>query len=220
MNIAIDGPAGAGKSTIAKRLAEKLGFLYLDTGAMYRAVALKTMRAGIAYTDDAMIERMLADTAVDIRHENGVQKILLDGEDVSEKIRENEVSKAASAVAARKCVRLKMVELQREIARGNNVILDGRDIGTYVLPHAEVKSYLTAAVQERARRRYAELQAKGAECKLDEIEKEIAERDYNDMHRDFAPLRQADDATAVDSSDMTIDEVADFMLRIVREKRA
>ncbi|MDE6397792.1 MAG: (d)CMP kinase [Clostridiales bacterium] len=220
MNIAIDGPAGAGKSTIAKRLAEKLGYLYLDTGAMYRAVALKTMRAGLAYNDENGIDRMLSQTAVEIRHDNGVQKIFLDGEDVSEKIRENEVSKAASAVAARKCVRLKMVELQREIARGNNVILDGRDIGTYVLPHAEAKFYLTASVAERARRRYAELQAKGADCALEQIEKDIAERDYNDMHRDFAPLRQADDATVVDSSDMTIDEVADFMLQTVREKRA
>ncbi|MCI8459318.1 MAG: (d)CMP kinase [Clostridia bacterium] len=220
MNIAIDGPAGAGKSTIAKRLAEQLGFLYLDTGAMYRAVALKALRGRIALDSEKDVEEMLRQTHIDVRHEQGVQKVYLDGQDVSEAIRENEVSKAASAVSALKCVRMQMVEAQRRIAAGRDTILDGRDIGTFVLPHADVKFYLTASVQERAKRRCAELQAKGNACVLEDIQKDIAQRDYNDMHRDFAPLRQADDAVVVDSSRMTVDEVAAHMLRIVREKQA
>ena len=220
MKIAIDGPAGAGKSTIAKKLAGELGFVYLDTGAMYRAVALKMLNLQIEPTDSKRVEETLEKTAIEIRYENGVQKVFLDGWDVSEKIREHAVSKAASDFSALPCVRIKMVELQRELAEKRNTILDGRDIGTFVLPNAEIKFFLTASVDERAKRRHAELSAKGINCLFEEIKRDIEQRDYNDSHREFAPLKKADDAITVDTTSMSIEQVAAHMLAIVRKKEA
>ena len=218
MNIAIDGPAGAGKSTIAKRLSGELGFLYLDTGAMYRAVALAMLGKNVPADNESEVAKVLETADIDIRYENGKQKVFLGGEDVSERIREHSVSKAASDFSALPCVRLKMVELQREIAGKTDTILDGRDIGTYVLPKAEIKFFLTASVEERARRRYAELKEKGADCTLDGIRKDIETRDYNDSHRAFAPLKKADDAVEIDTTGMSRDEVANFMGGIVNGK--
>ncbi len=220
MKIAIDGPAGAGKSTIAKLLASELGFVYLDTGAMYRAVALKMLNEKIELADVASVEKTLEKTSVEIRYDNGTQKILLDGEDVSDIIREHAVSKAASDFSALPCVRLKMVELQRAFAEKRDTILDGRDIGTFVLPNAEFKFFLTASVDERAKRRFTELKNKGAECVLEDIKRDIEQRDYNDSHREFAPLKKADDAITVDTTSMSIKEVAEHMLALVRKKEA
>lgn len=219
MNIAIDGPAGAGKSTIAKKLAATLGILYLDTGALYRTVALKMLKCDVRVDDEQNVARVLAQTKIEVRYEEGAQRVYLDGEDVGDRIRENHVSAAASAVAALPCVRSALLSLQRDIAHSTDTVLDGRDIGSFVLPDADCKFYLTASVDERARRRYAELTAKGTACTIEEIRKDIEARDYNDMHRAVSPLVKAQDAVVVDSSDMTPDEVADYMLRIVREKR-
>ena len=201
MKIAIDGPAGAGKSTIAKLLAKKLGILYLDTGAMYRAVGLKAIENGVDVTDETAVKKMLDSTTVDVKSEEGVQHVYLDGKDVTGKIREHRVSKAASDISAVPCVRYKMVDLQREIAARCDTVLDGRDIGTFVLPNAEYKIFLTASVAERARRRYEELKAKGEECTLESVASDIEKRDYNDSHRALAPLRKADDAVEIDTSD-------------------
>lgn len=219
MNIAIDGPAGAGKSTIAKLLAAKLGILYLDTGAMYRAVGLKALNTGVDISDAAAVEKMLADTEIDVTQENGVQHVYLDGNDVSSVIRENAVSKAASDISAVPCVRYKMVELQREIASRCDTVLDGRDIGTFVLPNAEYKIYLTASAEERAKRRYAELKAKGSTLTLEQIKDDIVKRDYNDSHRALAPLKKADDATEVDTTAMSIDDVVGRIYAIIGAKK-
>lgn len=219
MNIAIDGPAGAGKSTIAKLLAAKLGILYLDTGAMYRAVGLKALNTGVDISDEAAVEKMLADTKIDVTQENGVQHVYLDGNDVSSAIRENAVSKAASDISAVPCVRYKMVELQREIASRCDTVLDGRDIGTFVLPNAEYKIFLTASSEERAKRRYAELKAKGSTLTLEQIKDDIVKRDYNDSHRTLAPLKKADDATEVDTTAMSIDDVVGRIYAIIGAKK-
>lgn len=219
MNIAIDGPAGAGKSTIAKLLAAKLGILYLDTGAMYRAVGLKALNTGVDISDEAAVEKMLADTKIDVTQENGVQHVYLDGNDVSSAIRENAVSKAASDISAVPCVRYKMVELQREIASRCDTVLDGRDIGTFVLPNAEYKIFLTASAEERAKRRYAELKAKGSTLTLEQIKDDIVKRDYNDSHRTLAPLKKADDATEVDTTAMCIDDVVGRIYAIIGAKK-
>lgn len=219
MNIAIDGPAGAGKSTIAKLLAAKLGILYLDTGAMYRAVGLKALNTGVDISDAAAVEKMLADTKIDVTQENGVQHVYLDGNDVSSAIRENAVSKAASDISAVPCVRYKMVELQREIASRCDTVLDGRDIGTFVLPNAEYKIFLTASAEERAKRRYAELKAKGSKLTLEQIKDDIVKRDYNDSHRTLAPLKKADDATEVDTTAMSIDDVVGRIYAIIGAKK-
>lgn len=219
MNIAIDGPAGAGKSTIAKLLAAKLGILYLDTGAMYRAVGLKALNTGVDISDAAAVEKMLADTKIDVTQENGVQHVYLDGNDVSSTIRENAVSKAASDISAVPCVRYKMVELQREIASRCDTVLDGRDIGTFVLPNAEYKIFLTASAEERAKRRYAELKAKGSTLTLEQIKDDIVKRDYNDSHRTLAPLKKADDATEVDTTAMSIDDVVGRIYAIIGAKK-
>lgn len=219
MNIAIDGPAGAGKSTIAKLLAAKLGILYLDTGAMYRAVGLKALNTGVDISDAAAVEKMLADTKIDVTQENGVQHVYLDGNDVSSAIRENAVSKAASDISAVPCVRYKMVELQREIASRCDTVLDGRDIGTFVLPNAEYKVFLTASAEERAKRRYAELKAKGSTLTLEQIKDDIVKRDYNDSHRTLAPLKKADDATEVDTTAMSIDDVVGRIYAIIGAKK-
>lgn len=212
LNIAIDGPAGAGKSTAAKIIAEKLGILYLDTGAMYRAIGLKALRLGIDTRDTERIAAMLPDTAVTIKYIDGSQNIFLDGENVTPYIRENKVSMAASDVSAIPAVRVKLVELQRDIARNNDCILDGRDIGTYVLPSAEYKFYITATAEERAKRRHKELTDKGVDISYESVLKDIAERDKNDSTRAFAPLKKADDAFEFDTTTMSIDEVVKRLL--------
>ena len=217
-NIAIDGPAGAGKSTIAKQLAKELSFIYVDTGAMYRSMALYFMRNGIAKEDEAAISDACKTVEVSIAYENGEQQVLLNGETVSKEIRKEEVGKMASATSVYKEVRTKLVELQQKLAADKDVIMDGRDIGTCVLPNAQVKIYLTASVETRAERRYQELQEKGAACDLEVIKKDIADRDYQDMHREISPLKQAEDAILVDSSDMGIEEVVETIKNIYREK--
>jgi cytidylate kinase len=217
-NIAIDGPAGAGKSTIAKQLAKELSFIYVDTGAMYRSMALYFMRNGIAKEDEAAISDACKTVEVSIAYENGEQQVLLNGENVSKEIRKEEVGKMASATSVYKEVRKKLVELQQKLAADKDVIMDGRDIGTCVLPNAQVKIYLTASVETRAERRYQELQEKGVACDLEVIKKDIADRDYQDMHREISPLKQAEDAILVDSSDMGIEEVVETIKNIYREK--
>ena len=215
MIIAIDGPGGAGKSTIAKLLAKKLNILYLDTGAMYRAVGLKALRSGVDIKDEKAVDAMLKTTEIDVKVVDGTQKVYLDGEDVSVAIREHRVSKAASDISAVPCVRYAMVDLQRIIASKRDTVLDGRDIGTFVLPNAEHKIYLTASVEERALRRYNELRAKGEDCTLEKIAEDIATRDYNDSHRALAPLKKADDAVEIDSTFMTIEEVAQKIISVI-----
>ena len=217
-NIAIEGPAGAGKSTIAKQLAKELSFIYVDTGAMYRSMALYFMRNDIAKEDEAAISDACKTVEVSIAYENGEQQVLLNGENVSKEIRKEEVGKMASATSVYKEVRTKLVELQQKLAADKDVIMDGRDIGTCVLPNAQVKIYLTASVETRAERRYQELQEKGAACDLEVIKKDIADRDYQDMHREISPLKQAEDAILVDSSDMGIEEVVETIKNIYREK--
>ena len=212
MNVAIDGPAGAGKSTIAKAIAAKMGYVYVDTGAMYRAMALYFLRAGIASSDEAKISSVVDDISVSIKYEDGAQHVILNGEDVTGLIRTEEVGNMASASSVYAPVRSKLVALQQELAKTTDVIMDGRDIGTVVLPNADVKIFLTASVECRAKRRYDELLAKGQEADFDKIAKDIEERDYRDSHREISPLKQAEDAILVDSSDMTIDEVVNTII--------
>lgn len=216
--IAIDGPAGAGKSTIAKRLAKKLGFIYVDTGAMYRAMALYFIRRGLDPSDRAAVEGACPEVKVEIVYEGGEQQVLLNGENVTGLIRTEEVGNMTSQVSVYPAVREKLVELQRALAAKADVIMDGRDIGTCVLPAADLKVYLTASVQARAGRRYRELSEKGEKPVLKEIERDIEERDYRDMHREISPLKQAEDAVLLDSSDMGIDEVVETVLRLKKEK--
>ena len=206
--IAIDGPAGAGKSTIAKIVAKELGFIYVDTGAMYRAMALYMINNNIDASDSEKISATCQSADITIRHEGGVQRVYLNGEDVSELVRKEEVGKMASASSVNGDVRKKLVELQQKLAQTTDVVMDGRDIGTVVLPDADLKVFLTASSRVRANRRYKELTAKGETCDIDAIEKDIIERDYRDSHREISPLKQAEDAVLVDTSDMTIDEVA------------
>lgn len=217
--IAIDGPAGAGKSTIAKAVAKKLGFIYVDTGAMYRAMAIHFIRNGILAEETEKIEAACDSVSVTIRYENQEQQVLLNGENVTGQLRTEEVGKMASASSVVPKVRMKLVELQRALAATDCVVMDGRDIGTYVLPDAQVKIYMTAGIHERAVRRYEELKAKGIESNLEAIEKDIAERDYRDMNREFAPLRQAEDAVLLDTSSMSIEEVTEVVERMVAEKQ-
>lgn len=214
MNIAIDGPAGAGKSTIAKRLAKELGFIYVDTGAMYRAMAYYFLTNGIKAEDEAAIVAACPEVDVTITYENGEQQVLLNGENVNGVIRNEEVGNMASASSVYPVVREKLMEMQRHLAATADVIMDGRDIGTCVLPNAQVKIYLTASSTTRAQRRYDELTAKGVSCDLEAIEKDIIERDYRDMHRETAPLKQAQDAVLVDSSYLNIEEVVAEIRRI------
>ncbi len=220
INIAIDGPAGAGKSTIAKRVAKELSYIYVDTGAMYRAMALYLHRNGIDAGDTEKIAAACTGADISIEYRDGEQVVLLGGENVNPYLRTQEVSAMASRSSAVPQVRTRLVELQQELAAAQNVVMDGRDIGTVVLPDAQVKIYLTASVEVRARRRFLELQEKGEPAVLEEIAAEIAERDHRDMTREVSPLRQAEDAVLVDTSDMGIDEVADQILKIVREKTA
>lgn len=213
--IALDGPSGSGKSTVAKRLSQNLNILYLDTGAMYRATALKALSLNIDTFDAEKVATFIDDINLEIKYIDGAQHTFLDGEDVSDKIREPHVSMAASNISSLKCVRLKMVEMQRKIASKMSCVLDGRDIGSYVLPNADFKFYLTASVDVRADRRYKELTLKGHKVNFEELKAEIEQRDYNDKNRDFSPLTKADDAIEIDTSFMTIDQVINKVLSIV-----
>ena len=216
INIAIDGPAGAGKSTVARRAAEKLGFIYVDTGAMYRAIALYLIRQGIAPEEKEAIAKECEGADVSITYQNGEQVVILNGENVNGLIRTDEVTRMSSAASAVPAVRARLLDLQRGLAARNNVLMDGRDIGTCVLPEADVKVYLTASTECRARRRYDELSAKGEDCDLKEIEADIRQRDERDMNREFSPLRQAEDAVLLDSSDLTVEEVIERILALCR----
>ena len=211
-NIAIDGPAGAGKSTIARLAAKRLGFVYVDTGAMYRAIALYFLRKGIRPEDVQTIASLVQGAEITIRYVDGTQQVILNGEDVSGQIRTEEVGNMASATSAIPAVRAHLLELQRNLAASANVIMDGRDIGTCILPDADVKIFLTASTSVRAMRRYRELQEKGMMCNLEEIEQDIIERDARDMNRETAPLKQAEDAMLLDSSDMTLEQVVQAIL--------
>ena len=213
-SVAIDGPAGAGKSTIAKKVAKQLGFIYVDTGAMYRAMALHMLRNGIPAEDSAAISSACESADITIEHRNGEQVVLLNGENVNGLIRTEEVSMMTSDTSKYPAVRSKLLDIQRNLAKVKDVIMDGRDIGTCVLPDAETKIYLTASSAERARRRYKEQVERGIECDIEQIEKDIIARDEQDMNREISPLKQAEDAVLLDSSDMTIDEVVDEMIRI------
>ncbi len=218
MIVAIDGPSGAGKSTLAKRVARDLEFIYLDTGAMYRAFALKVLRRDVDLADDEQLARLLRTTEIDLVHGAGKVAVLLDGEDVSAKIRTPEVSQMASKVSALKVVRHRMLELQRAMGQRGSVVAEGRDIGTVVFPEAEVKIYLDASAEERARRRCAELRAAGRSVSLEETLREMAERDKRDSERDLAPLRKADDALAIDSSMLDADAVAERVIEEIRRR--
>lgn len=206
ISIAIDGPSGAGKSSMAKRLAKELGYTYVDTGAMYRAIGLFALRSGKSPADVAAVEALLPAVRLDIRLQDGAQHIYLNGEDVSDAIRAEEVGMAASAVGAQPAVRAFLLDTQRGLARRQNVLMDGRDIGTVVLPEATVKIYLTASAEARAQRRLKELLEKGAQADFDTVLADIQQRDYQDTHRDIAPLKQADDAILVDTSSTGIEE--------------
>lgn len=211
-SIAIDGPAGAGKSTIAKTIAEKLKFIYVDTGAMYRAMALFFIRSRTDHTDEAAIDRACREIKVSIAYENGMQQVILNGENVTGQIRTEEVGNMASKTSAYPSVRATLLDLQRDLAKTADILMDGRDIGTNVLPDADLKIYLTASVEVRAKRRYDELIEKGQDADLATIEEDIEKRDHQDMTREIAPLKQAEDAVLVDSSEMTIDEVVDTVI--------
>lgn len=211
-NIAIDGPSGAGKSTIAKFLAKKLDILYLDTGAMYRGVGYFITKRGIDPKDENAVLSVLDEITMEIIYDNGAQRVIVCGEDVTPFIREHSISMAASTVSKIPAVRLKLVDLQRKIASSADCVLDGRDIGTYVLPNAKYKFFLTADAEERARRRYAELIEKGSDITFEEVLRDVKARDYQDMNRSFAPLKPADDAVIIDSTSMSVAEVAESIV--------
>ena len=215
-NVAIDGPAGAGKSTIAKLVAKEKGYIYVDTGAMYRGLAIHFLDKGIQPQETEKVIEACKDAEVTIAYEDAVQHVNLNGKDISSRLRNEEVGNMASVTSAIPEVRKKLLELQQNLAKTQNVIMDGRDIGTCVLPHADVKVYLTASVETRAKRRYQELQEKGEDCNLEEIAHDIEERDRRDMTREIAPLKQAEDAVLVDSSDMTIAEVVKTIVDLCR----
>ncbi len=217
--IAIDGPAGAGKSTIAKLASEKLSAVYVDTGAMYRTIALYLLRRGTDLDDEAALCAALGELNIEMRYEKGIQQMLLNGENVTDQIRTEEVSMMASRSSARGPVRRRLLTMQRELAEKEDVLMDGRDIGTTILPDAQLKIYLTASVEARAKRRFYEMTAKGMSCTLEEIEADIALRDKQDMERKESPLRQAEDAVYLDSSDMTIEEVVDRVVQLAKERR-
>lgn len=218
-SIAIDGPAGAGKSTIAKLVAKDLGFIYVDTGAMYRAMALYMLNNNIDPSDSEKISATCQSADIIIKHENGIQVVYLNGENVNSLIRTEAVGNMASASSVNGDVRKKLVELQQKLAETVDVVMDGRDIGTVVLPNADLKIFLTASSRVRAERRFKELTAKGEECNIDVIEKDIIERDYRDSHRENSPLKQAEDAILVDSSNMTIEDVAGRIIELYRSKQ-
>ena len=216
--IAIDGPAGAGKSSISKKVAKELGYVYIDTGAMYRTVGLKAVRCGIKTTDAEGVGSILNSLDIDIRHEGVEQHIYLDGEDVSEKIRTPEISMAASNVSAIPAVRLAMVDMQRKLAQNHDVVMDGRDIASYVLPDAEVKIFLTASVEARAQRRFNELTEKGEKVDFEVVKADMIQRDKNDSTREFSPLTIADDANVIDTSNLTFEESVTKVLEYIRSK--
>ncbi|ETO96976.1 cytidylate kinase [Lachnoanaerobaculum sp. MSX33] len=219
-SIAIDGPAGAGKSSIAKALSKRLGYIYIDTGAMYRAVALFFLENNVADGTDSRIESLLDKLEISIKYEDGAQKVILNGEDVTGKLRLEEIGKLASKFSAIGIVREKLVALQRKLAQKENVVMDGRDIGTVVLPNANLKIYLSASSKVRAKRRYLELLEKGhTDLDINDIEDEIIKRDEADMNRKISPLKQADDAYYLDSSDITLEEVVSKILSMVKEER-
>ena len=217
-NIAIDGPAGAGKSTVARKAAKELGFIYVDTGAMYRTIALYMLREHVNIEDEEELARALDRISVSLRYRDGIQHMFLNGEDVSSQIRTPEVSAKASFTSAKAAVRAKLINLQKDLAARENVLMDGRDIGTCILPDAQLKIFLTASVDERARRRYLELKEKGEDCDLASIREEIALRDYRDSHRESAPLKQAGDAVLLDTSDMDADEAVRRVVELARER--
>ena len=217
--IAIDGPAGAGKSTIAKQVARRENLIYIDTGAMYRAMSLSMLQNGIPLNDAEKIGQECSRAQIDISYENGEQAVFLNGENVDAFLREERVGNAASAVSAVPRVRERLVQLQRELAESADVVMDGRDIGTVVLPDADLKIFLTASSRVRAERRYRELQEKGIEADLKNIQRDIEERDHRDMTRESSPLRQAEDAVVIDSSMMTVDEVIQNILNLIQSRR-
>lgn len=217
INVAIDGPAGAGKSTVARAAAKEIGFIYVDTGALYRAVGVNALRKGIDTKDKAAVAASLADISVDLVFENGEQKVLLNGENVSAEIRTPPASMAASDVSAVPEVRAFLFDLQRDIAKRNSCIMDGRDIGTVVLPDAKVKIFLTASPEERATRRYKELVEKGTDVKYEDVLAELIERDYNDSHREIAPLKPAEDGVILDTTGLSLEESIASIVKIVKE---
>ena len=220
ISVAIDGPAGAGKSSISRIAAKRLGFIYVDTGALYRAVGLKFSLSGADTALNCDIDGILADTSVDIRFKDGEQRVYLDGRDVSSEIRTPAASMMASAVSAKPQVRAFLLEMQRKLARENNVVMDGRDIGTVVLPNAKVKIYLTASAEVRAERRLKELTEKGTQVTFKEVYEDMVKRDYDDMHREIAPLKQAEDAVLADTTNCNFEASVELILKIVNEKRA
>ena len=218
INVAIDGPAGAGKSTVSRAAAKAMGYIYVDTGALYRAVGVNALRNGIDTKDKPAVAATLSDISVDLVFENGEQKVLLNGEDVSVEIRTPPASMAASDVSAVPEVRAFLFDLQRDIAKRNNCIMDGRDIGTVVLPDAQVKIFLTASPEERAMRRYRELIEKGTEVDYKEVLDDLVQRDYNDSHREIAPLKPAEDGVILDTTGMTLEESIEAIIKTVKEK--
>lgn len=218
MNIAIDGPAGAGKSTIARAAAKTLGYIYVDTGALYRAVGVYSLRKGLDTKNPETVAATLSHIQVELKFQDGVQHVFLNGEDVSEEIRTPKASMAASDVSAVPAVRQFLFDLQRDIAAKNNCIMDGRDIGTVVLPGAEVKIFLTASPEARAMRRFRELQEKGATDTYEAVLADLAERDYNDSHRAVAPLKPAEDSVLVDTSALTLSESVEKVIEVIKEK--
>ena len=218
-NIAIDGPAGAGKSTIARRTAQELSFIYVDTGALYRALAVFLVDEGVSPEDTEKVKGAVKSVKVSIAYENGEQQVLVNGKNVTDRLRAESVGNMASTISAIPAVRAALLDLQRDLAKAHDVLMDGRDIGTNVLPDAELKIYLTASVETRAERRYRDLQEKGVEKPLSEIKKEIEERDHRDMTRAIAPLKQAEDAVYLDTSHMNIDEVVEAIRQLYRERK-
>lgn len=216
--IAIDGPAGAGKSTVAQLVARRLGYVYIDTGAMYRAVAWAADKQGVKATNQDEIAQLTRNLAIDLRYEGEVLKVIVDGNDVTEEIRTPRISQMVSQVAQIAVVRLAMLQLQREMASAGGVVMDGRDIGTHVLPLAEVKVFLTASIEERAKRRWLELKNKGFDTDYEQLKHEIAQRDKMDSERTIAPLRQAADAVLIDTSNMSINEAVDAIIKLYEEK--
>lgn len=217
INVAIDGPAGAGKSSVAKAVAKELGFIYVDTGALYRAIGVNALRNGVKTDNRSAVAATLADIKVELAFENGVQKVLLNGEDVSTEIRTPEASMAASDVSAVPEVRAFLFDLQRNIAKENNCLMDGRDIGTVVLPDAKIKIFLTASPEIRAGRRYKELIEKGSDVEFKDVLEDLIKRDYNDSHREIAPLKPADDGTIIDTSELDFDGSVKAIINVIKE---